>query len=38
MSNSQFVMEITKGKHGGMSSLAYILLILLGTTWLILLS
>ena len=38
VSNSQFVMAITKIKHGGMSSLAYILLILLGTTWLILLS
>jgi hypothetical protein len=30
------VMGITEGKHGGMSSPAYILLILLGTTWLIL--
>jgi hypothetical protein len=35
MSNSQFVMGITEGKHGGMSSSAYILPILPGTTWLI---
>jgi hypothetical protein len=32
------VMAITEGKHGRMSSHAYILLILFGTTWLILLS
>jgi hypothetical protein len=37
VSNSQFVIGITEGKHGGISP-AYILLIFLGSTWLILLS
>jgi hypothetical protein len=38
VSNSQLVIAIIEGKHGGMPSPAYILLIFHGTTWLILLS
>jgi hypothetical protein len=35
VSNSQFVMGITEGKHGGISSPTYILPIFPSTTWLI---